>query len=118
MSKNSIEKRNRIRYSIRKKIHGTAEKPRLAVFRSNKRLVAQIINDDLGTTLVAIATNDKILIDTKGTKSEIAQKAGEAIAQKAIEANVKEVVFDRGGYQYHGRVKAFAEGARKAGLKF
>lgn len=118
MSKSRIEKRNRIRRSIRNKIQGTAEKPRLAVFRSNKHIVAQIINDELGTTLIAIATGDKAFAEEKGNKSELAQKAGQALAQKAIDAGIDSVIFDRGGYQYHGRVKAFAEGARKGGLKF
>jgi large subunit ribosomal protein L18 len=118
MSKSSIEKRNRIRFSIRNKISGTAEKPRLAVFRSNKRIVAQIINDERGVTLAAVATNDKGIAEEKANKSDIARKAGEELAKKAIEAGIQQVVFDRGGYQYHGRVKAFAEGARKGGLKF
>ncbi len=113
-----IEKRNRIRRSIRNKIQGTAEKPRLAVFRSNKHMVGQIINDDLGVTLAAVATSDKDIANEQGNKSEIAMKAGEILAKKAVEAGIETVVFDRGGYQYHGRVKAFAEGARKGGLKF
>lgn len=118
MSKSRIEKRNRIRRSIRTKIAGTAEKPRLAVFRSNKHMVAQIINDDLGLTLASVATSDKAIAEVKGNKSDIAMQAGEALAKKAVEAGIENVVFDRGGYQYHGRVKAFAEGARKGGLKF
>jgi large subunit ribosomal protein L18 len=118
MSKNREEKRNKIRRSIRNKIQGTEEKPRLAVFRSNKHIVAQIIDDQKGHTMTAIATSDKELADEKAKKSDIARKAGEAIAKKAVEAGINQVVFDRGGYQYHGRVKAFAEGARKGGLKF
>ncbi len=118
MSKSSVEKRNKIRKSIRNKISGTEEKPRLAVFRSNKHIVAQIIDDQKGQTMTAIATSDKALADEKVKKSDLARKAGEALAQKAVEAGINQVIFDRGGYQYHGRVKAFAEGARKGGLKF
>lgn len=118
MSKNREEKRNKIRKSIRNKIQGTEEKPRLAVFRSNKHIVAQLINDEIGHTMAAIATSDKELADEKAKKSDLARKAGELLAKKAVDAGISQVVFDRGGYQYHGRVKAFAEGARKGGLKF
>lgn len=118
MSKSKIEKRNKIRRSIRNKISGTADKPRLAVFRSNKNISAQIIDDQAGRTLASVNSNEKGLIDSKVKKSEQARIAGEALAKKALEAGIDQVVFDRGGYQYHGRVKAFAEGARKGGLKF
>ena len=118
MSNKNLTSRQRIRKGIRGKISGTAEKPRLAVFRSNQHISAQIINDDEGITLAAITSAAKDLADIKGTKSEVAQKTGEAFAKKAIDAGISTVVFDRSGYQYHGRVKAFAEGARKGGLKF
>jgi large subunit ribosomal protein L18 len=118
MSISRIEKRNRIRRSIRNKIKGTAEKPRLAIFRSNKNIVAQIVNDESGVTMVAISTDTKALKEEKGSKSDISRKAGEVLGKKAMEAGISNVVFDRGGYQYHGRVKAFAEGARNGGLKF
>ncbi len=118
MSNKKLTSRQRIRKSIRGKISGTTEKPRLAVFRSNKHISAQIINDDKGVTLAAITSKAKDLADLKGTKSEVAQKTGEAFAKIAIEEGISTVVFDRSGYKYHGRVKAFAEGARKGGLKF
>jgi large subunit ribosomal protein L18 len=118
MSNKKLQSRQRIRKSIRKNVSGTAEKPRLAVFRSNKHISAQMVNDVKGVTLAAITSNAKDLADIKGTKSEVAQKTGEVFAEKAIKAGISEVVFDRSGYRYHGRVKAFAEGARKGGLKF
>ncbi|MFO7789493.1 MAG: 50S ribosomal protein L18 [Bacteroidota bacterium] len=118
MSDKKLKSRQRIRRSIRRKISGTAEKPRLCVFRSNKYIYAQIINDDEGVTLAAITSNAKDFADVKGNKSEIAQKIGEELAKKANEKGISDVVFDRSGYRYHGRVKAFAEGARKGGLKF
>ena len=95
---------------------GLAEKPRLVVFRSNKHIHAQLIDDSVSKTLVAAA--DLELKDLKKKKSEIAFMVGESIAKKAIEKNISEVVFDRGGYKYTGRVKALADGARKGGLKF
>ncbi|MFP4664132.1 MAG: 50S ribosomal protein L18 [Bacteroidales bacterium] len=118
MSNKNSQSRRRIRQSIRNKISGTAEKPRLAVFRSLKNITGQIINDDEGVTMAAIATNTKAFAEEKGNKSELASKAGEKLAKDAIEKGITQVVFDRGGYKYHGRVKAFAEGARKGGLKF
>lgn len=113
-----VLRRNRIRKSIRKKIHGTAQRPRLSVFRSNKFIYAQIINDDLGITLAAASGKDKDILAQKLTKTEQARLVGKAIAQKAKEAGITQVVFDRGGYLYHGRVKALAEGAREGGLQF
>lgn len=105
---------------VRKKVYGTAERPRLCVFRSEKHIYAQVINDDLGTTLAAASSTDKELKETLalGSNKEAAKAVGSLIAKKAIEKGVKEVVFDRGGYIYHGRVKELAEGAREAGLKF
>ena len=102
---------------IRRKISGTAEVPRLNVFRSNVNIYAQVIDDASGRTLAAASTLEKGF-DTGGTKKEQAKKVGLAVAQKAAAAGVKRVVFDRGGYQYHGRVKELADGAREGGLQF
>lgn len=112
------EKRNRIRRRIRKVSFGTPERPRLSVFRSNKEIYAQIIDDQSGKTLVAASSRDKELSEVKGTKSEIATAVGKAIAEKAVKSGIDAVAFDRGGYQYHGRVKSLADGAREGGLKF
>ena len=112
------EKRNRIRRRIRKVSFGTPERPRLSVFRSNKEIYAQIIDDQSGNTLVAASSRDKELSEVKGTKSEIAAAVGKALAEKAIKSGIDAVAFDRGGYQYHGRVKSLADGAREGGLKF
>ncbi|MEX2028692.1 MAG: 50S ribosomal protein L18 [Candidatus Curtissbacteria bacterium] len=104
---------------IRKTVTGTTDIPRLVVFRSNKYLYAQIIDDTKGVTLTAISTaknNDKV--GSKNIKTDLAQAAGEKLAQAAMAKKVKKVVFDRAGYKYHGRVKALAEGARKGGLNF
>lgn len=108
------ERRNKIKARIRGRLSGTAERPRLCVFRSNKQIYAQVINDELGNTLVSASSKGI----TEGTKSEIAEKVGEAVAKKAIEAGITTVVFDRNGFLFHGRVKALADGARKGGLKF
>ena len=102
---------------VRAKVSGTTECPRLAVFKSNKNLVAQIIDDTKGETLVYVSTLDKA-IKTKKSNVEAAKEVGTLIAKKAIEKNIKTVVFDRGGYIYHGVVKAIAEAAREAGLEF
>ena len=102
---------------IRNKLSGTAESPRLCVFRSNSNIYAQIIDDVTKKTLVAASSLGKD-IEAGGTKKEIAKKVGIAVAKKAIEAGIKTVVFDRGGYQYHGRVKELADGAREGGLEF
>jgi large subunit ribosomal protein L18 len=104
-------------WRIRKKISGTAEAPRLNVFRSNSHIYAQIIDDVSGKTLAAASTLDKGFAGG-GTKKEEAKKVGAALAGKAAAAGVKKVVFDRGGYQYHGRIKELAEGAREGGLEF
>jgi large subunit ribosomal protein L18 len=111
-------RRVRIRKSIRKNIFGTKKQPRLSVFRSNKDIYAQVIDDLTGETLVSVASNGKDLIGTKGTKVELAQLVGKKIAEKALSAGVENVVFDRNGYLYHGRVKALAEAVREGGLKF
>lgn len=102
---------------VRAKVSGTTECPRLAVFKSNKNLVAQIIDDTKGETLVYVSTLDKA-IKTKKSNVEAAKEVGSLVAKKAIEKNIKTVVFDRGGYIYHGVVKAIAEAAREAGLEF
>lgn len=102
---------------VRAKINGTAERPRLNVFRSAKHMYAQIIDDVKGVTLVAASSMDKDFEGTGGNK-EAAHKVGLAIAKKALDKGITEVVFDRGGFIYHGRVKELAEGAREGGLKF
>lgn len=112
------ERRNRIRRRIRKISFGTPQRPRLSVFRSNKDIYAQVIDDTTGTTLAAASSRDKELAKAKGTKTEIAAQVGKTLAEKAVKAGVDSVAFDRGGYLYHGRVKSLAEGAREGGLKF
>lgn len=102
---------------VRAKISGTKECPRLSVFRSNKNIVAQIIDDVAGHTLVSASTMDKE-VKTKQANIEAAKEVGELIAKRAIKAGIKTVVFDRGGYIYHGKVQALAEAAREAGLEF
>jgi len=115
-SKNYVRKR--IHSRVRKKISGTAEQPRLNVYRSNKNIYAQLIDDRAGTTLVSASTQDKELTLDSTANVEAASKVGELIATRAKDKGIKSVVFDRGGYPYHGRVKAVAEGAREAGLEF
>jgi large subunit ribosomal protein L18 len=110
-----IEKRLKIKKRVRGKIEGTRECPRLTVFRSNKQIYAQIVDDIAGVTL---ASASSLKIEDKLPKKEVAAKVGELIAQSAIEAGVENVAFDRNGYLYHGRVKELANAARKAGLKF
>ncbi len=105
----------RTRFNLRKK---SGDRPRLSVFRSNTNIYAQIIDDTKGVTLASASSKDKDLKIKNGSNVEAATLVGTSIAKKAIEAGVKEVVFDRGGYMFHGRVKALAEGAREAGLKF
>ena len=109
-----IQRRNKIKVRIRGKISGTAARPRMSVFRSNKQIYVQLIDDLAGVTLVS--TSSKGI--EEGTKSEIAAKVGENIAKKALEAGITEVVFDRNGYLFHGRVKSLADAAREGGLKF
>jgi len=108
-------RRIKIKQRVRKHVFGTAECPRLTVFRSNKQIYAQVINDLTGNTLAAASS---LAITEKAPKKEIASKVGEIIAQKSKEAGVQAVVFDRNGYLYHGRVKELADAARKGGLKF
>lgn len=116
MALTKVDRRKRIQLRIRKKITGTAARPRISVFRSNTQIYAQIIDDVAGKTLVAASSLE--LKGAKEPKASIAVKVGKALAEKAIAAGIADVVFDRGGYLYHGRVKALAEGAREGGLKF
>ena len=116
--KSKKDKRQNIRYRIRKTIEGTADSPRLAVFRSNKQIYAQIIDDVTGNTIVAASSKDKSLEGKKVTKTKQAKLVGSLIGEKAKEAGVSAVKFDRGGFIFHGRVKALAEAARETGLKF
>ena len=117
MALSKIERRQRIKFRIKKIVSGTAQKPRLVVFRSNSEIYAQIIDDTKGVTLVEASSRDKDLKAT-GTKTEKAKQVGQAIAKKALAAGIESISFDRGGYLYHGRVKSLAEGAREGGLKF
>ncbi|MCR4560663.1 MAG: 50S ribosomal protein L18 [Bacteroidales bacterium] len=112
------ERRQRIKYRIRKKLSGTPERPRLCVFRSNKNIFAQLIDDVSGKTLVATSSRVKEISEKKVTKIEQAALVGKAIAEKAKAAGYETVVFDRNGYLYHGRVKSLAEAAREGGLNF
>ncbi|MFT2007377.1 50S ribosomal protein L18 [Pontibacter sp. 13R65] len=116
MSAKKVQRRLRIKQGIRNKISGTAERPRLSVFRSNKFIYAQLIDDTTGVTLAA-ASSAK-LDDAAKANVETSGKVGKAIAEKALEKGITQVVFDRSGYLYHGKVKSLAEGAREAGLKF
>ncbi|MCX7547851.1 50S ribosomal protein L18 [Xanthomarina sp. F1114] len=112
------ERRLRIKNRVRKAVSGTETRPRLAVFRSNKEIYAQVIDDESGKTISAASSRDKDISSAKGTKSEIAALVGKAVAEKTLKAGVDTISFDRGGYLYHGRVKSLADGAREAGLKF
>jgi|ERR671921_489939 large subunit ribosomal protein L18 len=113
-----LVRRQKLRYAIRKKVSGTAQKPRLSVFRSNTDIYAQLIDDVNGVTLAAASSKDKDIKAQTGTKTEKSKSVGQAIARKATELGLTGVVFDRGGNLYHGRVKAVAEGAREGGLQF
>ncbi len=113
-----VLRREKIRFRVRKKVNGTAQRPRLSVFRSNTDIYVQLIDDDSATTLAAASSKDKDIAAQKVTKSEKSKLVGAAIARKATELGLLEVVFDRGGNLYHGRGKAVADGAREGGLKF
>lgn len=113
-----VVNRQKISYRIRKKVSGTAQKPRLAVFRSNSEIYAQLIDDEKGVTLAAASSRDKDIVAQKVTKSEKGKLVGATIARKAIDLGIQDCKFDRGGNLYHGRVKAVADGAREGGLKF
>jgi len=114
MTTKKVERRIKIKYRIRKRVNGTAERPRLCVFRSNKEIYAQVINDDKGITIASASSRG---LDIK-PKMQQAAKVGEMISKSAQEAGVTSVVFDRNGYLYHGRVKELADAARKGGLNF
>lgn len=116
MALSKLQRRTRIKYRIRKIITGTATKPRLSVFRSNKEIYAQLVNDVNGSTIVSVSSRNKEI--KASTKQEAATAVGKTIAELATKAGVETVAFDRNGYLYHGRVKVLAEAAREAGLKF
>ena len=113
-----VSARRKIRYRIRRKISGSGSKPRLSVFRSNNDIYVQLIDDENGTTIAAASSREKDIAAQKVNKVEKSKLVGAAVARKASELGIKDVVFDRGGYIYHGRVKAVAEGAREGGLQF
>jgi large subunit ribosomal protein L18 len=113
-----VARRTRIKYGIRQKISGSAQKPRLSVFRSNTDIYAQLIDDTTGTTLAAASSKDKEVAAQKVNKTEKGKMVGAALAKKATALGLTTCVFDRGGYLYHGRVKAVADGAREGGLNF
>lgn len=116
MALTKTARRKRIHLRIRKKMEGSSTRPRLAVYRSNKQIYCQLIDDSKGKTIASASSNDDSIAG--GNKSELAKKVGELIGSRAQSLNISEVVFDRGGYLFHGRVKALADGARSAGLKF
>ncbi len=116
--KQTVVRRQKLRWRIRNKVKGTAQKPRLSVFRSNKDIYAQLIDDVTGTTLAAANSRQKDIAGQSGTKSDKSALVGKSIAEKATSLGIETCVFDRGGYLYHGRVKSLADGAREGGLKF
>lgn len=119
MALTKLNRRIRIRRRIRKIVHGTTARPRLNVFRSNAQIYVQIVDDENGRTMVAASSLEKEILEQKGlTKIQKAQLVGKLIASKALQAGISQVVFDRGGYLYHGRVKSLADSAREGGLKF
>lgn len=113
-----LTRRQKVKYRVRKRISGTPESPRMSVFRSNKQIYVQVIDDINGKTIVAASSRQLKLGDSKQTKIELAKNVGKEIADKAKGAGVNTVIFDRNGYLYHGRVKALADAARENGLKF
>lgn len=113
-----VVRRQKLRWRIRARVKGTAQKPRLSVFRSNKDIYVQLIDDATGTTLAAASSRSKDIVAQAGNKVEKSTMVGRVIAQKAKDLGLETCVFDRGGYLYHGRVKAVADGAREGGLKF
>lgn len=120
MALNKIERRRRIHFRIRKIVNGTPEQPRMCVFRSNKQIYVQLIDDVNGVTLAAASSRDKEIVDAvKGkTGIEVASLVGKLAAERAVAKGIEKVSFDRGGYLYHGRVKSLADAAREGGLKF
>ena len=117
MALTKSERRSRIKMRVRKKVSGTAQRPRLSVFRSNKEIYVQLINDVDNVTIIGVSSTAKD-IAVEGSKIDVAKEVGKRVAAKALEAGIDTVSFDRNGYLYHGRVKALAEGAREGGLKF
>ena len=113
-----LSRRDRIKMGIRKRLSGSSTRPRLSVYRSNKGIYAQIIDDVSGKTLVSASSLSKDFNAEKGTKIDQSVAVGKLVAEKAIAAGIKDVVFDRNGYLYHGRVKSLADGAREGGLNF
>ncbi len=119
MALSKQERREKIRLRIRKRIRGTAEKPRLSVFRSNRQIYVQAVDDVNGVTLASASSREKEIASVTGkNKSEVAGLVGKRLAEVCREKGIETVVFDRGGYKYHGRVKSLADGAREGGLKF
>ena len=121
MIQSKKDSRQKTRYAIRKKISGTHERPRLAVFRSNKQIYAQLIDDVSGKTLVTASSSEKAIAPKSNkpvAKTELSSMVGKELATRAKKKKISKVVFDRNGFLYHGRVKAFADGAREGGLKF
>jgi large subunit ribosomal protein L18 len=119
MALTKLERRTRIKMRIRKKISGTADRPRLAVFRSNKQIYVQVVDDLQGVTLLSASSKEKEFAGTTGMKkTEQAKLVGKTLAQRCREKGIESVVFDRSGYKYHGRVKSLADAAREGGLKF
>ncbi len=118
MALTKIQRRTKIKMRVRKIVSGTADRPRMSIFRSNKEIYAQIIDDSKGITLLMTSSKAKEIAGAEGTKTEKAALVGKAIAEKAVAAGISSVVFDRNGYLYHGRVKQLADAARKGGLKF
>ena len=118
MALSKTDRRERLRFRIRKTVSGTTQRPRLAVFRSNKEIYAQLIDDVSGKTICACSSREKDIIATEGSKKDIASLVGKTLAEKAVKLSVSKVSFDRAGYLYHGRVKSLADGAREGGLKF
>jgi len=117
-AKAKLSRRDRIKMGIRKRLSGSSSRPRLSVYRSNKGIYAQIIDDVSGKTLVSASSLSKDFNAEKGTKIDQSVAVGKLVAEKAIAAGIKDVVFDRNGYLYHGRVKSLADGAREGGLNF
>ncbi len=113
-----VIRRQKLRWRIRARVTGTAQKPRLSVFRSNSDIYAQLIDDATGTTIAAASSREKDIAAITGNKVEKSSVVGKSLAQKALALGVTACIFDRGGYLYHGRVKAVADGAREGGLKF
>lgn len=118
MALTKLERRARLKRRIRKTVEGTVGRPRLSVYRSNKEIYAQVIDDVNSKTLAAASSRDKDIDTSNKNKVEVAKLVGKSIAEKALKAGVETITFDRGGYLYHGRVKSLADGAREGGLKF